>query len=195
MKADPQLTNYDSVQKFQKVNRSTSVLFSRLFSLHRNITTCNVQHGSCISGDNCSKCQCTFPGVWTLWITQKTTWLPISNELSCFQKAAFCIIHSDLVFLLIMHRFSTACLSLLFLTTYSAQAYIVAPESITVQHLATLPLVTVGSGISVSIPDTITSYVIEPTNMFIQTIPSFIHRHAHNVHYLTLSLSQCGVSL
>ena len=72
-----------------------------------------------------------------------------------------------------MHHFSF--LSLLFLTTYSAQAYIVVPESITVQHLATSPLVTVGSGISVSIPDTITSYVIEPTNMFIQTILCLTH--------------------
>jgi len=49
-----------------------------------------------------------------------------------------------------------------FVFSIPADAYIVAPQSITVQQYATTSLATVGTGFSLSIPDSISSYVNEP---------------------------------
>ncbi len=45
----------------------------------------------------------------------------------------------------------------------AAEAYIVAPQSLTVEQLVATPLATAGSGFSLSIPETLSSYVNGPT--------------------------------
>jgi hypothetical protein len=57
----------------------------------------------------------------------------------------------------------------------AAEAYIVAPQSLTVEQLVTTPLATAGSGISLSIPETLSSYVNDPTFSITQIVPQKYH--------------------
>ena len=69
------------------------------------------------------------------------------------------------VFIPTMNRLSlTIGLFVLFsICAGAAEAYIVAPQSLTVEQLAATPLATAGSGFSLSIPETLSSYVNDPT--------------------------------
>jgi hypothetical protein len=64
-----------------------------------------------------------------------------------------------------MNSFPIVFVSFLFLISFFTDAHIVAPASITVQHLAVTPLAATGSGINISIPDTVTNYVMRPKSM------------------------------
>jgi hypothetical protein len=77
---------------------------------------------------------------------------------------------------------------------HSADAYIVAPESITVEQLVATPLATAGSGISISVPDTMSNYVHEPLNLPMRTMTR-MHSHSPRANPLLVSLSdqcRCG---
>ena len=64
-----------------------------------------------------------------------------------------------------MHRlFSSNVLFVFFsICSCASEGFIVAPQSLTVEQLVATPLATAGSGVSLSIPETISSYVNDPT--------------------------------
>jgi hypothetical protein len=67
---------------------------------------------------------------------------------------------------LIMNILAIILVSLPF--SFPADAYLVAPQSITVEQLAAAPLASIGSGISISVPETISSYVMSPQIFFLR---------------------------
>ena len=76
-----------------------------------------------------------------------------------------------------MHRlFSSNVLFVFFsICSCASEGFIVAPQSLTVEQLVATPLATAGSGVSLSIPETLSSYVNDPTFSITQIVPQKDH--------------------
>ena len=86
--------------------------------------------------------------------------IPISSGRCDSQKARYFALFIVAELQIIMIILSIILASLPF--SIPADAYIVAPQSITVEQLAATPLSSIGSGISISLPETVNTYVMSP---------------------------------